>query len=477
MEHNSGLSLEDKSKRIKKQKETISKKISNDSEYFVKIEEKRQNTFNERYGMHPLSSPKIRDKIKETVTNRYGYDNVMLSPTIKQKSIATIQDRYGVDNIGQLEETKTKVLNTNLEKYNGHPSSSIAVKNKKKETNISRYGCDTMRIARESYVINHDGKYPSQIHISDDTNIILRNKNKFTDFMKDYSTKEAGIVLGVSDTTILRYCSIHGIERSKSSYETAIIEFLKFFGISVKKNDRILLNGLEIDILLEQYKIGIEFTGFYWHSEKNLTKRNYDAKSYHLNKTKMMNDLGYRLITIFEDEWLFKRKIVENNLVNLLGFGSVISDKISIRNATTLESKTFLELYHIQGYSSGYIKYVALDGDEIIAVMVFRKSRKGCDELIRFATNRNNNEIYSQLFEVYLRDYGKETIYGYSDRRWDDGDVYKQLGFEIVGEMEPKFWYTKRSKIFSSNQKRKIMKESGYDKIWDCGSLIYKWNN
>lgn len=474
LKHNSELSSDDRINRINKQKETIDNKISNDSEYFLKIEEKRQKTFNERYGKHPLSSSEIRDKIKETVNKRYGYDNVMSVPHIKQKSFDTVHERYGVNNVGQLETIKTKILETNLDKYNGHPSSVDFVKTKKKETNLERYGSEnTMTIARESYRNNHDGKVPSQIHISDYIYSILNDRDKFIELMDGYSTKEAAISLGVGDTTILRYCFQYEIERSKSSYESAIIAFLKGNNISVKKNDRILLNGLEIDILLEEYKIGIEFTGFYWHSEKNLAKRNYDAKTYHLNKTKMMNSIGYSLITIFEDEWLFKRKIVEKTLLNLLGLSKEKdSSKLSIRLITDDEAKLFLEEHHIQGYVVGYCNYAAIDNAEIVAVMTFRKLQNGSDELVRFATNGENySDIVSILFDAYLKESCSDFVIGYLDRRWGDF-IYERLGFKIVGEIEPDFWYTKRGKIFNKNQ---ITEYFGYDIIWDCGSLIYEW--
>jgi hypothetical protein len=80
-----------------------------------------------------------------------------------------------------------------------------------------------------------------------------------------------------------------------------INEFLKSFGLKVKTNDKKLLNGLEIDILINELKLGIEYNGLFWHTEINGKDKNY-----HLKKTILMNTEGYKLIHIFEDEWVMQ---------------------------------------------------------------------------------------------------------------------------------------------------------------------------
>jgi hypothetical protein len=61
---------------------------------------------------------------------------------------------------------------------------------------------------------------------------------------------------------------------------------------------------LEIDILPE-LKLGFEFNGLYWHSNK------FKEKNYHLNKTDWFKKIYASYI--WEDDWIL-REIVESQI-------------------------------------------------------------------------------------------------------------------------------------------------------------------
>ena len=65
-----------------------------------------------------------------------------------------------------------------------------------------------------------------------------------------------------------------------SSDEKEIVEFIRNLGFDCK-NDRDILNGKEIDIYIDNVKIGFEYDGILWHSEIFGGKN----KFYHVNKT------------------------------------------------------------------------------------------------------------------------------------------------------------------------------------------------
>jgi len=94
-----------------------------------------------------------------------------------------------------------------------------------------------------------------------------------------------------------------GLKHYESKYTTKphkeLIVFLNDLNVKTKSNDKKILKGVEIDVLLEDYKLGIEYNGLYYHNEANGKDR-----SYHLTKTNLMNSNGYKFIHIFEDEWL-----------------------------------------------------------------------------------------------------------------------------------------------------------------------------
>src|SRR6202012_2209178 len=105
------------------------------------------------------------------------------------------------------------------------------------------------------------------------------DKNAYTKLFETLSLREVALKLDIGYDTARKYCHNYGIELPKSSYETAIVQFLRNNGITVETNNRMMIKPLELDIVLPDYKIAIEFCGIYWHSERNKSDPNY-----HYNK-------------------------------------------------------------------------------------------------------------------------------------------------------------------------------------------------
>ena len=96
-----------------------------------------------------------------------------------------------------------------------------------------------------------------------------------------------------------------------SRYEQEILEFLQSIGIkNIIQNDRQLIKPLEVDFLLPDYKLAIEFNGIYWHSNK--------PEGYHSNKTLLCKKQGVNLIHIWEDKWLENKEMFKQILKNEL---------------------------------------------------------------------------------------------------------------------------------------------------------------
>jgi G:T-mismatch repair DNA endonuclease (very short patch repair protein) len=66
----------------------------------------------------------------------------------------------------------------------------------------------------------------------------------------------------------------------------------------LKSNDKALI-GKELDIVIPEIKLAIEYNGLYWHSI-NGSKYKFGQ---HLSKTQSCEKLGYRLLYVWEDEW------------------------------------------------------------------------------------------------------------------------------------------------------------------------------
>jgi very-short-patch-repair endonuclease/GNAT superfamily N-acetyltransferase len=277
-------------------------------------------------------------------------------------------------------------------------------------------------------------------------------------------------------------------------------------GLIIKKNDKAVLGGIEIDLLIPEKKLGIEYNGLFYHKE-SMGK----SRQYHLTKTKLMNDAGYSLIHIFEDEWLSNSDLITKKISHILGVSnspSVGARKCVIKKISSEIKSDFLNRFHIQGSDRSEIAYGAYYNDELLAVVTFTNKRAmngrvddTIYELSRFATNDNYRVIgvAGRLISKFITEYKPTKIISFGDRRWvlDGNDnMYTKLGFKLVKVYPPdykyynpkiakhkrlhKFGFGKSSirkkfpELDFSKTEKELMVELGYDRIWDCGLFKYE---
>ena len=116
-------------------------------------------------------------------------------------------------------------------------------------------------------------------------------------------------MLGCSSTTIGRQFNRSDLTVQRfpiSMAEREIQSFLTEHNIVVQSNVRNIISPLELDIFLPDYNIAIEYCGLYWHC----TKHQRITPQTHKQKLDKCAQVGIRLITIFEDEWLHKQALV-----------------------------------------------------------------------------------------------------------------------------------------------------------------------
>lgn len=291
-----------------------------------------------------------------------------------------------------------------------------------------------------------------------------------------------------NDMTICHFCNNH---KSVSTPERELRKCIYDMEPGkISLNDRRLLDGKELDIVLPDHKLAIEFDGLYWHNE------NVVSPDYHLKKTEECAEKGYQLIHIFEDEWINKKDIVISRLRGLLGKNKRIFARNTIcKQISFAESKEFLIRNHIQGSCQSKWQYGLFHEGRLVSVMTFGKSRFSDEfELLRFANELNVNVIggASKLLSHFTSDHTEiENIISYADRRWSNGNLYKTIGFELVHKSAPAYFYIvnheRRSRIefqkhklvkegYDANKtEHEIMKERGYPRIYDAGTLKYIW--
>lgn len=341
------------------------------------------------------------------------------------------------------------------------------------------------------------------------SNTHLKNKHNMTTL--EYKLKypnEKIVSTSISErlSDLVKITNVNMMPTWESKGETEIKEFIESLGFQTSKGkNRRLLEGKEIDLIVDDTNICIEYDGLYYHTEK-MGK----TSSYHLNKTIECNQIGYKLIHIFEDEWKTKEELVKTKLKHLLKVNNGV--KIGGRNVIIKkignEDKTFfLNQNHIQGNDKSNIYYGGYYNNELVGVMTFNnkrnmtKNNNGEFELSRFATKQNYVVIglASKILKQFINEYGPKTIISFADRRWTidpDNNLYTKLGFNLVSITKPTYYYY-NSKInkykrfhkfgFGKNNLKKrfpdldysktekeLTSELGYDKIWDCGLFKYE---
>ena len=289
---------------------------------------------------------------------------------------------------------------------------------------------------------------------------------------------------GISEPSKIETSNLKGY----SETEKELVGFIKSLtNKQVIENDRNLLNPLELDIVLPDFKLAIEYDGIYWHS--NIFKE----RGYHLDKTKKCLEKGYTLFTIFETDDL---DIWKSMISNKLGLNAKIyARKCLIKELEYKEIKDFLIENHLQGVCPSKINLGLFYNDELVQVMTFGKSRfnKKYDyELLRLCSKKFYSVIggASKLFKYFTQKY-KGSIISYANRRFSNGNIYKQLGLEFINETAPNYFYLVNHKLetrikFQKHKLKNIlsnfdeklteqenMSNNGFKWIYDCGNFTF----
>lgn len=275
-----------------------------------------------------------------------------------------------------------------------------------------------------------------------------------------------------------------------SKWEAEVADFLRESGITCERTRKVA--GVEFDLYAEG--VAIECNGLYWHSD-----RFTNARMRHLEKTRAARAAGVRLLHIFEDEWVYRRKAVENLLLSAFGKAArIYARDCSMGVSSSREVAGFLEAHHIQGSATGSVVYTLHHTGSVVATMVFSKvrSERGAKdagwELVRYASSGVVVGGASRLFSRFLEDVHPARVISYSDNRLFAGGVYEKLGFAKVHETAPQYRVVFRGRrLHKANFKkralarlvgqgavdgkteREVCESLGLSRIYDCG--LTKW--
>jgi hypothetical protein len=138
----------------------------------------------------------------------------------------------------------------------------------------------------------------------------------------------------------------------------------------------------------------------------------------------------------------------------------------------------------------------------LVSVMGFGQLRKSLGqtpkenhyEMLRFCNKLNTSVVggASKLFKYFIKNYEPREVISYADRSWSNGSLYETLGFNMVSETKPNYYYIikkvrynrynfRKDKLVSDGYdkdltEKQIMINRGINRIYDSGSLKYVYN-
>jgi hypothetical protein len=432
------------------------------------------------------------------------------SDSVKKLKEQAYISKFGVDNPSKSKEVKKKIENSFIERYGANPFAIKSVRERIKKTNIEKYGSE--------HPLSSNSTLREKIY-SDNLEKFIKKYGTFK--VKKYDTfKDGNATLECkvcqTDFEISKW-NLH--QRTKYNYtaspctkcnpigsassthpENFIRDFLDSAGVNYLERDRkSLKTGKEIDFFLPELGIGIETNGLYWHSDL------FKEPSYHYDKMKSAEEQNIKLINIFEDEINLKPELVKGRLMSIMGINKerIYSRKCKIAEVDKKEASLFLSNNHMQGSCGSSVRMGLYFKGELVSIMTFGGLRKNMGsskkeshwELIRFCNKIGYNVPGggSRLLKKFIEIYSPKKIISYCDMRWSDGDFYKKIGFEFDGESKPNYWYFKNSRgrenrfnyrkdvlvkqgFPKEKSESSIMKERGFARIYDCGSMRFVMN-
>lgn len=254
------------------------------------------------YGYRPTCAEKncineVREESKKKFClENYGVEYVFQDHTFKENAKKTLLEKYGVDNSTKSKEVIQKRKENNLKKYGVEEPIALKEVRGKTSTDAERGFIKIQTGLPEGYsLISVAGNYYkmscSKNHSFEVSKYTLSNRK-------------------IDKIEICNQCN----EYVGSLGEQEVYEYVKsIYAGNISRTNRKLIYPFELDMVLEDLKLCIEFNGDYWHSIKI-----NDDKFYHLNKLNMCLAKGYKLIQIKECDWNKQNEKIKKKLFNLL---------------------------------------------------------------------------------------------------------------------------------------------------------------
>jgi len=290
---------------------------------------------------------------------------------------------------------------------------------------------------------------------------------------------------------------------TKRGIQTAVKDYIcRLTDAEIDVDSRNVIDGYELDIVDNSQKLAVEVDGLFWHthegsiiSYKTGTRTTGRDISYHLNKTELCENIGFRLIHFTDDEWLSNRKLCEAVLRQAYGTGLryIIHDGIEIKHVPIHVKNKFLMKYSFAGSCSSSVDLGIYVRNRLVSIMCFSKVRHSQEyewQLMRYAKMNfiSVENGFSMLLSAFEKEFNPSSVVFYADRRfYIRSDFMDDMVF--VKSTRPNFYWvnSKGTEKFKPHEFSKTnikpydstktflenMHTLGYKRYFDCGNLVF----
>ena len=424
-----------------------------------------KNFYLENYGVtHLFATQRFQDDFKKASIEKYGVDNPGKSQEVIEKARKTNIERFG-------ETSWLKV-----KKNRDYLSERITESNSKKRSDLIEKHSIPIEVLKTGYGDEH-------------ALIYCKECNQESSFSASFFSKN--ISAGINPCLT---CNPRLISESKSEIE--VYDYIRdiYPGEIIKNYRDTSIGKKEIDIFLPALNIAFEFDGVYWHSEI------FKGKMGNILKKDFLKSKGISVYNIWEDDWVLKKDIMKSRISSAISNGGrIYARKCTVSLVSSQDEREFLVSNHIQGYVPSKIKIGLYYENNLVSIMTFGSRRKvlgqnsesGKYEMLRFCNKLNTQVIggASKLFSHFVTNHNFRSVTSYQDNDWHAGNLYENLGFEMIETPKPNYYWCKGNIRFHRFNFRKdklvseewdpnlsesdIMTARGYYKLWDYGN--YKW--
>ena len=261
-------------------------------------------------------------------------------------------------------------------------------------------------------------------------------------------------------------CPKCAVGKNTSSEENEISEYIEgLIDDNIILNSRDIISPNELDIYVPSRNVAFEYDGLYWHSDK------FVGRDYHLSKTEKAITKGIKLIHIFEDEWLYKKDIVKSMINKELGCSKIIDasncDVKIIKNNVT---ETFINNNSIHYYVPCDFNIGLYYRDELLSTISFKNDKVNGHYLLQNFCDKKYFTVRKgiiKLINEFINMMKPKEIITYIDRRWDNSDVFYEIGFKHIESLAPTCHY-----IINNKRTTEINNNTDSKRLYDCGSLL-----